>query len=348
MPTPTPFVVTRRPLIRVALAVWATAICCGPLPAEEPFTPEWPMTQEDATEYQYQYAIENRMPMRQTNSIDMVLMLIPPGEFIMGSEETERAWAKAHAPDGWTDEQTAFHLAFEQPPHPVRITRPFLMSATEVTTGQFAAFVEATGYQTEAETDGRGGMYYDGDGGKQEGSAYTWRTPKAGVTAGPQDPVTQVTWRDAQAFCDWLSAKEGRQYRLPTEAEWEWAARAGSETPWFFGDDSAEAESFVVIGQQAPSPTGTKEPNGFGLFDVLGNVWEMTRDYADPGFYAISPTDDPTGPAAGTARTRRGGAYAMTPSAQLRTAYRKPHPENYRGLHVGFRVVAELPVRPPL
>jgi len=309
----------------------------NPLPAF------WPMIPDEATELQYQAAQEYRYPLRQNNSVDMHLMLIPPGTFQMGSTEEEREWANANRPEWWSDENADFFLSFEQPRHEVVITRPFLMSATEVTIGQYNEFVRATGYKTMPERDGKGGMYYDN--GKQEGPEYTWQEPKEGWEATPDHPVTQITYQDAVAFCEWLTKKEGRNYRLPTEAEWEWAARAGSDGKWYFGDDAAVADDHIVMGAKHPAPVATKEPNAFGLFDMLGNVWEMTSDFADPQYYANSPAEDPTGPEEGNARTRRGGAYAMTPGTELRSAYRKPNKPDYRGLHVGFRVVADVPVQ---
>jgi len=311
------------------------------LQAEE-WEPTWPMLADDATELQYQTARENRWPVRQQNSIDMTLMLIPAGEFEMGSSEEEIAWANENRPEWWKDETAQFHFAFEQPQHPVKITRPFLMGAHEVTIGQFQEFVAATGYETTAETDGRGGMYYND--GKKEGPEFNWQNPRADWMPDPTHPVTQVTYADAVAFCEWLTKKEGRHYRLPTEAEWEWAARAGSDAKWFF-EYADEADRYVVMNAETPAPVGSLEANAFGLHDILGNVWEMTSDFADPDYYANSPVEDPQGPESGDARTRRGGAFSMSLGAELRTAYRKLNKEDYRGLHVGFRVVADLPER---
>lgn len=309
---------------------------------EERLPAFWPMTQDEATELQYQAAQHYRYPLRQNNSLDMHLMLIPPGTFQMGSTEEEREWANSQRPSWWSDENAEFFFGFEQPQHEVTLTEPFLMSATEVTIGQFQEFVRATGYETVPQQDGRGGMYYED--GKQEGPEFIWASPKAGWEPSPDHPVTQITYQDAVAFCEWLTEKEGRPYRLPTEAEWEWAARAGSDQIWYFGDDAADADDHIVMRAEHPAPVASKEPNGFGLFDMYGNVWEMTSDFASQDYYANSPLENPTGPESGNARTRRGGSYAMSPGAEMRSAYRKPNKAGYRGLHVGFRVVADLPI----
>ena len=147
-----------------------------------------------------------------TNSIGMKLVLIPAGEFLMGS------------PDG--DKRAP---ANEKPQHSVRITRPFYLGATEVTRGQFRRFVDDTGYRTEAEQDGKGAAGWNKEANRWESNnpKFTWLNPgNFGQT--DEHPVVDVSWKDAVAFADWLGRKERQTYRLPTEAEWEYACRAGS------------------------------------------------------------------------------------------------------------------------
>src|SRR5262249_34956878 len=137
-----------------------------------------------------------------------------------------------------------------------------------------------------------------------------WRRPGHPVVQVDDEPVVQVSWNDATRFCQWLSEKEGRPYRLPTEAEWEYACRAGTTTPWSSGDSPARLEAFAWT-PNSGSPTthrvGTKRANPFGLFDMHGNVWEWCLDF--DGHYSPGPQEDPKGPASGTERVLRGGGW---------------------------------------
>ena len=153
----------------------------------------------------------------------------------------------------------------------MRITRPFYLGVYEVTVGQFRQFVEATDYRTEAERDGEGGWGWTGkkwDGRKPE---FTWRN--IGIPQPDAYPVVNVSWNDAVAFCQWLSGKEGRTYRLPTEAEWEYACRAGTTTPFHWGA--------VLNGKEAncdgSSPYGTTEK---GPYLGVRRGWDRTRPTA--------------------------------------------------------------------
>jgi formylglycine-generating enzyme required for sulfatase activity len=154
-----------------------------------------------------------------TNALGMKLKLIPDGEFLMGSPESD--------PQVTND---------EKPQHRVRITQPFYLGIHPVTRGQFRRFAEATRYQTEAEKDGKGGYGWDTAAGKWvQDPKFSWRSP--GFDQTDDHPVVTVSWNDAMAFSDWLGRQEGQKYRLPTEAEWEYACRAGTTTRFSFGDD---------------------------------------------------------------------------------------------------------------
>ena len=151
-----------------------------------------------------------------TNTIGMKLTLIPPGEFQMGSPETE------FGIDGKNHNDT-------EKQHRVKITKPFYLGVYDVTLGQFAKFVNDQNFKTEGEKDGKGSYGYDANGDSALKAEYTWRTPGLyGNKQTDDHPVVCVSWNDAQAFCDWLSQKESKKYRLPTEAEWEYACRAGT------------------------------------------------------------------------------------------------------------------------
>jgi serine/threonine protein kinase len=195
-------------------------------------------------------------------------------------------------------------------PHQVKITRPFYISTTEVTQAQFAAVFEARG--------GEGGQF-----------PYQWGS-------GPPDA------NDAMLFCKRLSAyPEYAAYdvRLPTEAEWEYAARAGTNTRYAFGDDATQLRNFAVFGESAPMPVGLLRPNSVGLFDEHGNVNEWCSDWEDWSYYEKSPAEDPKGPATGTNHMYRGGSFSSSVD-QCRVWERKPGQTGPP--RVGIRVVLSL------
>jgi formylglycine-generating enzyme required for sulfatase activity len=171
-----------------------------------------------------------------------------------------------------------------------------------------------------------------------------------------------ISWNDAEAFCRWLSEKEGRTYRLPTEAEWEYAARGGTTTPWWSGTDPealARAANTAdrALRQRVPkatwaaewddgfpflAPVGSFEANPFGLHDMTGNVWEWCHDWYRADYYASSPVEDPKGAETGTFRTIRGGGW-FNDAAQNRSAQRIYFNPTFRYcLLSGFRVVREV------
>ena len=211
----------------------------------------------------------------------------------------------------------------EYPQHHVYITKPFYLGIYTVSRGQFRQFVKDTGYKTDAEKREKPGPDL-----KYEGDIYnphcSWRNP--GFKQTDEHPVVNVDWDDAAAFCKWLSKKESKTYRLPTEAEWEYACRAGTTTRYYSGDDP---ESLAKVGNVADAafkaeypymaaikasdayvytaPVGSFKPNAFGLYDMHGNVFQMCADWFSQKYYAESPAFDPTGPDSGTVRVIRGG-----------------------------------------
>ncbi len=210
----------------------------------------------------------------ETNSIGMKMVLIPAGEFTMGSNDNE-------------DSDN------EKPPHRVRITKPFYLGQFHVTVGQYRQFVEQSGYTPSVLVAG-----------------VSWKTA---FPSQPDDcPVVNVSWNDAQAFCDWLSKKEGKAYRLPTEAEWEYACRAGTQAKWSFGDDEGKLGDYAWFSGNSRShthPVGQKKPNAWGLYDMLGNACEWVRGLVRQKLLRFISVEDPVGQYFGPLRVLRGGSW---------------------------------------
>ena len=302
------------------------------------------------------------------NSLGMRFVRIPAGEFLMGTAESAQSLARdfpSIEPSRLAD------LDDERPAHRVRITRPFWIGAHEVTVGQFRRFVEASGYRPESEADGTGGYGYDpahdasraprGESFAGRDPKWSWRNP--GFAQGDDHPVVNVTWNDAVALARWLSDREGRAYRLPTEAQWEYACRAGSAARYQTGDDpkalgaagnvfdQSTARIWPQWREQAlPSsdgfaftaPVGSFAPNAFGVHDMHGNVWEWTADWYGEHWYARSPADDPQGPPTGAVRVRRGGSWHTWPF-YARCAFRNWNTPQARYVLVGIRLVLDSP-----
>ena len=269
--------------------------CASPepqLPARQLTPPPLPVSPE-----QQAAADKLGLPVVETNSIGMQFVLIPPGEFVMGSPATGSA----------TNIRELQHL--------VRMTKPFHLGVHEVTQGQYERVMQVN----------------------------------PGEFKDPQNPVDQVSWLDAVGFCDSLSAlaeeqAAGRRYRLPTEAEWEYACRAWSTSRYSFGESDSLLGDYAWHVENAglsPHAVGQKLANAWGLFDMHGNVWEWCADWYGPDYYAHSPQDDPTGPEGGTNRVCRGGG-AGSPPVICRSASRS----GTSGLNcnTGFRVAATLAV----
>jgi formylglycine-generating enzyme required for sulfatase activity len=248
----------------------------------------------------------------------MKLRLIPAGTFTMGSskEEIDHSLKFGAA---W-DRDTGSYLS-EGPEHQVEITRPFYLATTEVTVGQFRQFVEDKGYRRAGDR---------------------WRDP--GFDQTDNHPVVFVSWNAAIDFCKWLSEKEGKTYRLPTESEWEYCCRAGkSGFRYCYGDDDAQLEDYAWYHKNSGGgthPVGQKKPNDWGLHDMHGNAWEWCQDYYAQNYYKRSPVKDPKGPDVGGMRVHRGGTY-KSHGLSCRSASRPSYPAD--GEYDGFRVLLVLP-----
>jgi formylglycine-generating enzyme required for sulfatase activity len=290
-----------------------------------------------------------------TNSIGMRFVAVLPGEFLMGAPETDDLAQKD-----------------EKPLHLVHVSREFYMAVHEVTVGQFRAFVEATGFKTAAETDDRGASGYDSAqrGFEYDSPKYSWRF--TGYSQDDMHPVVNVNWHDAQAFCNWLSTKEGRLYRLPTEAEWEHACRAHGSKRFGIQDNVGSLQFAANLRDRAlerrwdtstvrkygldpakiqflpwddgyafTAPVGSFVPNALGLHDMLGNVGEFCADAYDADYYATSPVENPAGPTQQMkGHVVRGGTF-LNDAHLVRVTSRVECPDAYQNYVIGFRVVLE-------
>lgn len=262
------------------------------------------ITDKNGIDYQSKTDLKSEI----TNKIGMKFKLIHAGSFLMGGYEVN-----------------------EKPRHIVIITKHFYIGVYEVTQEQYDKIMGYSPHGNE----------------------------------GPNMPAGNVTWNNAVEFCRRLSLKTGDKYRLPTEAEWEYAARGGLEgKKYVWGDNEIPVvnglkqanvpdESTIPDldkdkifldyndGFHDLAPVGSFAPNGFGLYDMAGNVWERCSDWYDENYYSDSPRKDPKGPLTGTKRVLRGGGYWFHRD-NLRAAYRCGSPINRAGNNDGFRVVMEL------
>ncbi len=289
----------------------------------------------------------------ETNSVGLKLVKIPAGEYMMGSPKREMDWLRLTFKKVWREGHKQW-FQDEMPLHPVRITKSFFMGTTPVTVGQFRQFIKDSGYKTDAEK-GDGGMIYSHKEGrwtpdkKMKWDSVPWQIAD-------DQPVVFVSWNDAVAFCKWLSRKEKRTYRLPTEAEWEMSCRGGrawSRYPWGdrlhgdndanFGDGSPKLpESLTTVndGFQYVSPVTAFPPNAYGLYDMAGNVMQWVQDRYERNYYESSPIDDPPGPSSGVSRLNKGGNWYAGPS-DARCAFRGFSGPTMNFWNLGFRVAME-------
>jgi formylglycine-generating enzyme required for sulfatase activity len=242
--------------------------------------------------------LQAQSPKEITNSIGMKLVLIPKGKFMMGSPESE---------EGRYDDETQ---------HEVTISKDYYLGVTEVTQGQYEKVIgtNPSKFQKQVILDKDSSMY----------------------------PVEKVTWEVAVVFCKKLSdlpeeKKVGRVYRLPTEAEWEYACRAGSNSAYSFGESSKLLSDYAWCGENSnlqTHPVGEKRQNAWGLYDMHGNVWEWCSDWY--GGYDNNSVSDPVGLTKGSLRVLRGGG--VFDWANCRSAYRGGGDSSLRVSSYGFRV----------
>jgi len=253
-----------------------------------------------------------------------VMVVVPAGSFEMGSPASE--------PGRYPD---------EGPQHRVTFARPFAVAKYPVTRGEFSRFVRETGYSA-----GPGCLIVQG-GSWVDARKADWRHP--GFAQSERDPAVCMSWNDGEAYAHWLSGRTGHRYALLTEAQWEYAARAGTGTPYYWGAQASHARANygadrccapAVAGKDrwvGTSPSGSFPPNAFGLYDMHGNAWQWMRDCWHHD-YEGAP-DDGSAWTTGSCvdRVMRGGSWNCTPST-IRAAEREVHDLSGRYAVVGFRV----------
>jgi formylglycine-generating enzyme required for sulfatase activity len=273
------------------------------------------------------------------------LVVVPAGSFMMGSDQLEPVVGE---------------LRPEGPIHKVTIARAFAVGKYETTQAEFAAFVNATGHQPSSNcTKWRGPL-------EVQGFPGDWRDPDYGRSPLPEDPVVCVSWHDATAYVNWLTERIGKPYRLLSEAEWEYVARAGQQTIWPWGDDpdggcdmanlfdldGAKRDKAFNFASWDPvncsdefggvAPVGSKQPNAFGIYDMIGNVWEWNQDcsfrFYDPAAAsgAAVETDGHC-----DRRAVRGGSW-FSQISRHRLSFRGRDPESLASHIFGFRVALTL------
>jgi len=276
------------------------------------------------------------------------MVVIPGGHFVMGSPDREKEWAATHggSPGAVSD---------EAPQHEVTV-RAFAIGRYDVTRGEYAAFVRAT-HRPSGDGCGQGRAIFKWE----KDPKLSWEHPGYAQTA--RDPVVCVSWNDAQAYIAWLNTKSGHGggYHLPSESEWEYAARAGTTTKFWWGDDDAVAPVHAWFNANSgcqnikglfcehgkTHSVGTKLPNAFGLYDMSGNVWQWTQDCYDNSYTGVpadgraneaSSSDPKANDSRGKClRVDRGGSW-MFPGWLLRPATRERNPDDFRDVIMGFRV----------
>jgi formylglycine-generating enzyme required for sulfatase activity len=237
-------------------------------------------------------AVRSEVTVGLGNGVKLEMVLIPAGEFLMGSPDSDN--------NAGSD---------EKPQHRIRITKPFYLGKYPVTQKQWEAVMGNTPSNFE----------------------------------GTRNPVERVSWEDCQVFLGKLNVKSGvgeGRFQLPTEAQWEYACRAGSTTRYCFGDDEPGLGEYAWHAANSgykTHPVGEKKPNAWGLYDMHGNVFEWCHDWFDGSYYANSTADDPTAPFVGSGRVLRGGSW-FAPAKACRSAYRDGLSPEQRNYFLGFRV----------
>lgn len=295
----------------------------------------------------WRHVSDGRQPLTSKpvkNSIGMDFVMLLPGTFLMGAPVSEQSKG----------------ARLDEAQRRVTITRPFYLSTHEVTRGEFRQYREAV-RRKEPGTSPRkyspGGITTAKDGVNRLDPNGSW--DKVPFPQEDNHPVVYVSWNEANDFCKWLSAKEKKTYRLPTEAEWEFAARGGTDTPYWWGENAEGAEGKANVADRTYSerfptrdfrlsysdgfvftaPVGSFNPNPKGLVDMTGNVFEWVQDwYSLP---SLEPARNPKGPEKGELKVAKGGGWASSP-AESRAAFRFKDSPDLRFSGMGFRVLLQV------
>lgn len=303
-----------------------------------------------AKKYQHDYVIWLGMPMSIRNPAGQEFMLVPPGQFLMGSP---------------TEEPGRNSSTYDETQHSVRLTQPYYLARYETTVGQFRVFVERTKYVTDGERND-GGNAHDELAVWKHRPGTNWRRPGYAGSFSLADnyPVVHVSHTDAVAYCRWFNENsvDSVRYALPTEAEWEWACRAGTATRFWWGDAVDASGKVANVGDAKlremhpkwprevmlmndghafPAPVGIYIANAFGLHDMLGNVWEFCSTQF--GEYPTELTTNPGDLSRDRGIAVRGGGWSNTPQ-DARCATRSADPPHFRHSNLGFRVAIKLDV----
>ena len=278
------------------------------------------------------------------NGQSPTMLVVPTGSFMMGAPDGE---------PGRTDAQ--------MPQHEVTISKGFALSQTDITVGQFREFVRASGYKPDSVNNGSS-VYDERTGVMRDDSGATWEDDYAGHPAANDLPVVNISWNDANAYVQWLSQRTGKKYRLPSEAEFEYALRAGSTSRYWWGSGTPKTKVENLTGSLDRSPSGRRwshafegygdgywgpapvmsfAPNAFGLYDMDGNVSEWMTDCWHDN-YIRAPVDGSAWVNPGcSVRVVRGGSWGSSPE-QANSAYRQGADASVRSGRVGFRILREL------
>lgn len=262
-----------------------------------------------------------------TNFIDIEFVNIDKGKFNMGGCNTLFTEIKQPLCNGTNNDPDTF--ADELPMHSVEIDNSIQIGIKEVSVAEYKHYInDATVPQDGVKTFTSFNQSHE------------------------YAPVVYVSWDDTQKFITWLNKTkpddDTGKYRLPTEAEWEYIARAGTDTIYFFGNSASELDLYAWYkanslqnNDTAPHPVGRKKANPWGIYDIYGNVWEWTADYYDDGYYQTSKKVSPTGPEKGRLKTVRGGSWNFDKS-YCRTTARESYLPHYRSRSIGFRLIREI------
>jgi sulfatase modifying factor 1 len=311
--------------------------------------PTFPFDANTARTYQKAYADEHRLPLEWTNDLGMTFVLIPPGTFRIGSSD---------------DEPGRNGGGYIETPCQITLTRPFYLCKHETTVGQFRRFVKETRHVTDIEKNG-GGNAHDANAVWEHRKGTTWLKPGY---AGPfelkdEHPVVHVSHTDSLAFCAWLQKHTKPVkgvYGLPTEAQWEWACRAGSGTRYWWGAEEDSTGKVANVGDRSLkrvhpawprtvmpmddgyaflAPVGSYRANSFGLHDMLGNVWEFCSTHYGP--YPKGSATDPGDLDLKRGFAVRGGGWSNT-AGDVRSATRNADPPHFGHSNLGFRVASQV------